>query len=191
MFTAKDCQIRHPDFARARAEAWFCIQTHPKHEHIAATHLRRDSGLEVCLPRIRFRRSTREGPAWFTEALFPGYLFARFELGPFLRRVHHTHSVHGIVHFGDEWPTVPARVIEELRAAVGTDQVHVIHEDLRPGETALISGGPFHNLRAVITRVMPGRERVAVLLDFLGRQTVVELASNSLVHQEDARKLAL
>ena len=62
---------------------------------------------------------------------------------------------------------------------------------LRPGEAALISGGPFHDLRAVITRVMPGRQRVAALLDFLGRQTVVELACGSVVGEADPRKSAL
>lgn len=189
MLAEKESPIREPASVGSRTEGWFCIQTQPKHEHIAAAHLRRDTGLEVYLPRIRFRRSTREGPVWFTEALFPSYLFARFALDLFLRRVHHTHSVHGIVHFGDQWPTVPSRVIEELRAVIGADQVHVVQEELRPGDTAVISGGPLHNLSAVVTRVMPARERVAVLLDFLGRQTVVELPTDSVVRPEEARKL--
>lgn len=189
MLAPNESRIPGPASNRGGTESWFCIQSQPKHEHIAAAHLRRDSGLEVVLPRIRFRRSTREGPVWFTEALFPGYLFARFALDLLLRRVHHTHSVHGVVHFGDDWPAIPDRIIEELRGAVGADQVHVVQEKLRPGETALVSGGPFHDLRAVITRVMPGRERVAVLLDFLGRQTVVELDGSSLVLEADARKV--
>jgi transcriptional antiterminator RfaH len=184
---------REPETGLAEnpAAAWFCVRTQPKHEHIAAAHLRKDAGLEVYLPRIRFRRSTREGPVWFTEALFPGYLFGRFELAMCLRRVHHTRGVQGVVHFGDQWPTVPARAIEELRATVGGDQIHVIEDNLQPGEPVRISGGPFHDLRAVITRVMPGRERVALLIDFLGRQTAVELASDSVVREEDARQRAL
>ena len=171
--------------------AWFCVRTQPKHEHIAAAHLLLDAELEVYLPRIRFKRATRRGPVWFTEALFPNYLFARFDLATSLRRVCHARGVRGVVHFGDRWPMVPEQVIAELRANVGADQVHVIREELRAGETVQIAGGVFHGLQAVITRVMPSRERVAVLLECLGRQTTVEVPSEALIREGDERKLVL
>jgi len=167
--------------------AWFCIRTQPKHEHIAAAHLKNEAGIEVYLPRIRFKRSTRQGPVWFTEALFPNYLFARFDLPSCVRRVHHTRGVRGVVHFGDQWPAVPASAIEELRATVGSEEIHVIPEELRPGDTVQISGGVFHGLSALVTRAMPGRQRVALLLEFLGRQTMVELANESVLRAEDGR----
>jgi len=143
------------------------------------------------VPRIRFKRATRRGPVWFTEALFPNYLFVRFDLAACLRRVCHARGVRGVVHFGDRWPIVPDAVIEELRISLGTDPVHVIREELQPGETVQIAGGVFHGLRAVITRVMPSRERVAVLLEFLGRQTAVELPSGTLVRDVNERKRVL
>ncbi len=171
--------------------AWFCVRTQPKHEHIAAGHLKKEPDIQVFLPRIRFKRSTRRGPVWFTEALFPNYLFARFDLAACLRKLHHLQGVRGVVHFGDHWPTIPDDVIAELRATVGADHVHVIREELQPGETVQISGGMFHGLKAVVTRIMPARERVAVLLEFLGRQTMVELASGAVVRDEDERKRVL
>ena len=166
---------------------WFCIRTQPKREHIAAAQLKQEPDLEVYLPRIRFKRSTRRGPVWFTEALFPNYLFARFDLAASLRKLHHLQGVRGVIHFGDQWPTIPDSVIEELRAAVGAEQIHVISEEFKPGETVQISGGGFHGLTAVVTRVMSGGQRVAVLLEFLGRQTTVELASAAVVREEDER----
>ena len=171
--------------------AWFCVRTQPKHEHIAAAHLQQDTDLEVYLPRIRFKRATRRGPVWFTEALFPSYLFARFDLATSLRRVCHARGVRGVVHFGDRWPLVPETVIAELRAHVGAVQVHVIREELRAGETVQIAGGVFHGLQAVITRVMPSRERVAVLLEFLGQQTTVELPREALIREGDERRRVL
>jgi len=167
--------------------SWFCVRTQPKHEHIAAAHLRNEAGIEVYLPRIRFKRSTRRGPKWFTDALFPNYLFARFDLPSCVRRVHHTRGVRGVVHFGDEWPAVPANAIEELRATVGSDHIHVISEELRPGDAVQISGGVFHGLTAVVTRAMAGRQRVAVLVEFLGRQTMVNLANESVLRAQDGR----
>jgi transcriptional antiterminator RfaH len=171
--------------------AWFCVRSQPKHEHIAAAHLKREPGIEVYLPRIRFKRATRRGPVWFTEALFPNYLFARFDLAASLRQVCHAQGVRGVVHFGDRWPIVPEAVVEELRVTLGGDAVHVIREELQPGETVQIAGGVFHGLRAVITRVMPSRERVAVLLEFLGRQTTVELPNEALIREMDERRLVL
>jgi transcriptional antiterminator RfaH len=170
---------------------WYCLRSQPKHEHIAAAHLSQEPGLEVYLPRIRFKRSTHRGPVWFTEALFPSYLFARFNLVTAARRVHSARGVRGIVHFGDQWPQIADHVIAELRATVGADQVHVLDQELRPGEEVLISGGAFHNLKAVVTRVLPARQRIAVLLDFLGRQTMTEVSPDSVVRTENARKLAL
>jgi transcription antitermination factor NusG len=49
----------------------------------------------------------------------------------------------------------------------------------------------FHGLLAVVTRIMPARERVAVLLEFLGRQTTVELAGGAVVRDENERKRVL
>ena len=169
-------------------ERWFCLRTQPKHEHIAGAHLQKDAGIEVYLPRIRLKRATRRGPVWFTEALFPNYLFARFDLASCLRRVCHAREVRGVVHFGDRWPVVPDGVIAELRAVVGSEQVHVVPDEFEPGEAVRIAGGAFHGLQAVVTRAMPSRERVAVLLEFLGRQTTVEVAAEALVREADGRR---
>jgi transcriptional antiterminator RfaH len=167
--------------------AWFCLRTQSKHEHIAAAHLHTEAGIEVYLPRIRFKRATRRGPVWFTEALFPNYVFARFDLATCFRRIHHARGVQGVVHFGDRWPAIPDEVIADLRATVGDAEIHVVPDVFSPGELVNVSGGAFHGLKAVVLRVMPARERVAVLLEFLGRQTAVELPAENLVREGEAR----
>jgi transcriptional antiterminator RfaH len=167
---------------------WFCIRAQPKHEHVAAALLKKEPDIEVYLPRIRIRRTTKCGPKWFVEALFPNYLFARFPLATCLRKVHYTRGVRGVVHFGREWPVIGDSVIDNLRATVKPDEVYVISEELQPGDAVQISGGVFHDLRAVVTRVMPGRARVAVLLEFLGRQTVLELPGERILRDDGERK---
>jgi transcriptional antiterminator RfaH len=161
--------------------AWFCLRSQPKHEHIAARHLRQMEGVEVLNPRLRFQRGTPKGPVWATEALFPSYLFARFDWKTLLNRVHYAPGVSGVVHFRDRWPTVPDADIEAIRQRLGPEEIHVISPDLQPGMAVQIAGGPFHGLEAVLTRVLPGRKRVEVLLDFLGRQTAVQVSPDALV----------
>lgn len=164
--------------------AWYCVRTQPKHEHIAAAQLKQFQDLESFLPRIRYRRPTRLGPAWVTEALFPNYLFVRFDLYPALRRVQNSRGVRGIVHFGTHWPVVPEETIRALRATLGNEDIRVLDSQFQPGDAVEIACGPLGGLQAVVSRVLTNQQRVAVLLDFLGRQISVELAAQQVASAE-------
>lgn len=172
--------------AHDTAPAWFCVRSRPKHEHIAAARLR-EAGLEVFLPRLRFKKGSVRGPVWVTEALFPNYLFARFNLRAALRLVRSAAGVSQVVHFGEITPAVPDDVVNELRARLGAAELHVIPESFTPDERVQISGGVMHGLSAVITQVLPAKERVKVLLEFLGRQTVVEVDVRAVVREGGPR----
>ena len=99
----------------------------------------------------------------------------------------HARGVRSIVHFGERWPTIPDGVIEELRRTVGENELHTITVELAPGDAVQIAEGTLCGLRAVVSRVMPGRERVAVLMEFLGRQTTVEVPAGFLVKEGESR----
>lgn len=163
--------------------AWFCIRSQQKHEKIAAGQLAQIEGVEVFSPRIRFRRSTRQGPVWVTESMFPNYLFARFDWQRSLARVNYAPGVKHIVHFGIKWPTVPDEVIQELRSSLGDEEVQIVQSGFQPGDHVELSGGAFHGLKAVVTQSMSGGERVAVLMDFLGRQTMLEVPAASVIRR--------
>lgn len=167
--------------------SWFCLRTQTKREHIAADHLRQIDGVETFLPRIRFQRKTARGPVWFTEALFPGYLFASFDLPHQLRQIHHANGVRGVVHFGDRWPTLEDAAIAELRQLVGTEEPRIIESVLTPGDEVQLVAGSFRGWSAVVSRVLPARERVLVLLDVLGRQTCVEVPVAEVTRPGDER----
>jgi transcriptional antiterminator RfaH len=166
---------------------WFCLRSQPRHEHIAARQLAQMPDVEVFNPRIRFARPTRHGPVWVTESLFPNYLFARFDWRTALNKVHYAPGVSGIVHFGSRWPIVPASLIEEIRKLVGEAGIHEISKAFAPGDRIRFAGGAFHGLEAVITQVMPGQQRVAVLLDFLGQQSTVEVGLDAIVKHVPGR----
>jgi transcriptional antiterminator RfaH len=178
---AQQIQLGAVDLKEQPTAAWFCLRSQPKHEHIAAGHLRQMEGVEVFNPRIRFARSTRTGKVIVTESMFPNYLFARFDWKRLLTRVHYATGVSGVVHFGTRWPTVPDPVIEEIRLLIGASGIHLVPDELAPGDGVRISGGILHGLQAIVTQVMPGSERVMVLMDFLGRQTTVELGVQSVI----------
>jgi len=169
---------------------WFCVRSKPKSEHIAARHLE-EVGIEVFLPRIRFQRLTRRGKVWFTEALFPGYFFSRFNWASSFRNVCGTNGVTTIVHFGENWPRIPAQAIEELQRFFGTKSLRELQPELNVGDEVKIASGPFQGLVAVVNKVLPAPERIRVLLDFLGRQTSVEVNVASIIPVAEPRSLAL
>jgi transcription antitermination factor NusG len=72
---------------------------------------------------------------------------------------------------------VPDRAIGDLLAAVpeGAGETITIQPEVQLGQEVQVVEGAFAGLRAVVTRVMPARQRVAVLLEFLGRMSETEV----------------
>ncbi len=168
------------DRAADQAE-WYCIRTHPKHEHIAAAQLRHLPGLEVFNPQLRLERMTKRGRVRSTESLFANYIFARFVRETQLERVRYTPSVKGIVVFGERPAVIAAPVIDELRSTLAAHS-DVVFTDLPiEGDEAEILGGPFRGQLVTVARVLPARERVEVLMDVLGRAVPVEFSLSSLL----------
>jgi transcriptional antiterminator RfaH len=161
--------------ASTNSPLWFCLRTQPKHEHIAATSLRRQVGVPCFSPRLRFRKATRRGAVWFVEAMFPGYLFAEFVFPRQHRHVEHSSGVQGIVHFGDYLAIIDPDTIAALREKAGEEEIVTIDPEIKIGEPVRIAEGPFRGLEAVVTRLLPARERVKVLLEFLGRSVETEI----------------
>ena len=163
--------------------AWYCLRSQPKHEHIAAAHLRMLQNVKVYCPRIRFKRATRQGVVWVTEAMFPGYLFARFALAEMHRQVRYAHGVNGIVRFADRYPTIQEEALVQLRCHTGDDEVKELSYNLSRGDQVKIVNGIFTGLEAVVTQVLPAKERVRVLMDFLGRKTEAEVERSNVLPQ--------
>ena len=162
---------------KAGEPRWYCLRSKTKREHVAAAHLAEAGGAaEVFCPRIRFRKATRRGKVWWVEAMFPGYFFARFALAERKRFVLATQGVTGIVHFGEEIPEVPGALVEELRRAVPEEDATLeLRSQALPGDEVEIAGGPLRGQKGQVMEVLPARERVRVLIEFLGNDHPVDL----------------
>jgi len=160
---------------------WFCVRAKPKTERLTSQLLRTEAGIEVFCPFVRFERARRSGRLWVTEAMFPGYLFARFCYVSQHRLVRATHGVSTIVAFGGAPVVVPTPIVDELRASVRDEETIVIESGIEIGEEVQVVSGPFQGVRAMVTRVLPARERVAILLEVLGMEREVEVAVSTLL----------
>jgi len=165
-----------------RAEpAWYCLRSQPKHERIAGVQLRMLKGVTVFCPLIRFKKKTRRGLIWVTEAMFPGYFFARFGLAEMERKVLYVHGVCGIVRFGNRYPTIEESFVRELRNQTGVAEVKQLTYEFSQGDYVKMVKGVFVGLDAIVTQVMPATQRVRILIDFLGRKTEAEVENASLL----------
>lgn len=169
---------------------WRCLRAKPKCEHLAARQVMALAAdeIETFCPRLRHRKKTARGPVWFTEALFPGYLFTRCDWGQWQRAILASSGISGIVHFGDTVPTIPAAVIDDLRAAIPDDEPLSVQIPVMTGDEVEIGDGPLRGAVGRVTKVLPARERVAVLLEFLGGTREIEVPLLSILGLRDIRE---
>lgn len=162
-------------------QRWFCLRTKRFCEHICGNTLQQELNLETFCPMIRYERERAGRKVWVTEALFPNYFFARFDFTDLGRRVLTVRGVRKVVSFGEIPHPVPEEVIRELRAAVNETGTLVVPSAIRPGEMVRVLDGPFKGVSALVTRVMPARDRVAILLEILGAEREVEVLGSAVL----------
>ena len=109
--------------------------------------------------------------------MFPGYLFAKFVYSTQHRAVENSHGIRGIVHFGDRLATLPENIVTALLSRMGAEEIVTLDCSIKVGQSVRISEGPFQGLEAVVTHLLPAKERIRVLFDFLGRSMEIEIST--------------
>jgi len=155
---------------------WYIIRTKPRKETVVEKRLS-DLQLEVFLPWLRCRRRIGTRYQWVLEPLFPGYLFARLDMVLMGKAVRYAPGVRDFLKFGNRITELGIEVIENLRERCPNGVAQVQPRLYKVGQPVKIREGPFAGLEAVFEHEMKGSERVAVLIEVLGRQTRLVLAS--------------
>ena len=109
--------------------------------------------------------------------MFPGYLFTKFVYSKQHRAVEASHGIRGIVRFGDGLATLPENLVAGLQSRVGAEEVVTIESSIKIGDAVEIIEGPFQGLEVVVTNLLPAKERIRVLFEFLGRPLEIEIST--------------
>jgi transcriptional antiterminator RfaH len=153
---------------------WYVVQTHINSEAKAANNLARQ-GFGVYFPRYLKRRSHARKVDVVARPLFPRYLFVAIDLAT--QRWRSIQSTIGVSHLVS-WRDRPASVHDDVVGALKQreDESGFIRLERRarfsPGDTVRILEGAFTDSLALVEGIND-RERVAILLDFLGRKVRV------------------
>jgi transcriptional antiterminator RfaH len=160
---------------------WYVVQTHAHGEAKAASHLVRQ-GYSIYLPRYLKRRRHARRTEVVAMPLFPRYLFVAIDRTT--QRWRSIQSTIGVMHLvcnGEEPACLADSVIAELQGR--EDERGFVHLDVRPrlspGDKIRVVDGVFSTCLGLFEG-MTDRERVAILLDLLGRKVRVVLAGESI-----------
>lgn len=156
--------------------AWYVVQTQVNAEAKAARNLLRQ-GFEIYLPRYLKRRSHARKVDKVATPLFPRYLFVRIDMATQRwRSIQSTFGVSHLVTNGPDPAPIAQNVLGSLRAR--EDENGFIKMDRRPpfslGEKVRVLAGAFTDNLGLFDG-MGDHDRVAILLDLLGRKVRVSM----------------
>jgi transcriptional antiterminator RfaH len=148
---------------------WFVVQTRPNSERRAMANLHRQ-GFEVYFPAYSKRRSHAGKIDMVAAPLFPRYLFVAIDLdSQRWRSIYSTFGVAQLVCHGERPAPLADEIIAELRSREDERGLIRLGSAFRPGERVRVLGGAFADHFGMFDSMGDG-ERVAVLLDLLGRK---------------------
>jgi transcriptional antiterminator RfaH len=158
---------------------WYVAQTQVNAETKAAQNLLRQ-GFGVYLPRYLKLRSHARKIEKVAAPLFPRYLFVSIDINlQRWRSVQSTYGVSQLVLNGSDPAPVAGAVIEALKAR--EDVSGFVKLDQRPkfaiGEKVRVIAGVFAENLGLFDG-MADRERIAILLDLLGRKVRVSIEAD-------------
>ena len=170
--------MKHGELMVQPGVRWYAIQTKGNKEKEVAKRLT-DLKFEIFMPWLRDRRRIGSKYHWVLVPLFPGYLFCRLDLVVSGKTARYSPGVKDFLRFGNDITEISNDIIVALQERCPEGIAAVNPVSLTAGDSVRINEGPFAGLRAIFERKMKGTERVAVLLELLGRQTRLILPSET------------
>ncbi len=160
--------------------SWYAVHTKPHAEARALDNLLRQ-GYSAYLPRARVELRHARRRQIVLRPLFPRYLFAGLDRSSMLwRPILSTFGVSDLVRAASEPALVPAEIIERLqeREAAGAFDQTGRNATLKLGDLVRVTSGVFEDMLGRLIELRE-KDRVVVLLDFLGRTVKAELKADA------------
>jgi transcriptional antiterminator RfaH len=154
---------------------WYLAYTKPRQEQIALLNLEQQA-FETYLPLYKKFKKTEQGPVAQFEPMFPRYiLFRPSKPEQSISVVRNTKGIATIVRFGFEPALINDELVQRIRL-LEEDRNHATLlelSNLKAGQTVRLKHTALGGIEAIIQSV--SSKRVAVLLEILGRPTVVQV----------------
>jgi transcription antitermination factor NusG len=151
---------------------WFALQVHARKEQLIASQLENRS-IECFLPRYKSLRKWSDRTKEVLQALFPGYLFCRFDYEN-RQPVITTAGVVQVVGNGRTAIPIPYIEIEALQMAVRSGIASQPWPYLKAGERVRVNYGLLSGLEGILIN-FKGNHRVVLSVTLLQRSLALEV----------------
>lgn len=148
-------------------ESWYLLYCKRGQLLRAKEHLERQT-VKCLTPFISIEKVVQGKRTVVSEPLFPNYMFVAFNPESIhTTTISATRGVSHFVRFGSLPAIVPESVINEL--LLTENDAHIDPETPYPGDTVLITKGPFEGMQAIFAET-DGEARSMLLLNLLNKQ---------------------
>ncbi len=163
---------------------WYVVHTYSGYENKVKANLERrieslnmtEKIFKVLVPteeEVEFKDGKRKS---IQRKIYPGYVLVQMIMtDDSWYVVRNTSGVTGFVGPGVKPIPLPDEEIKVILRRMGMEAPLKVNIDLGIGQTIRVIHGPFKDFHGVIEEVDADREKMRVLISFLGRETPVEL----------------
>ena len=156
---------------------WYCLKTKPKKENASASYISNDLGIEVFVPKLRYNVNRYGSHRLKKEVMFPGYIFAKFNLLKDKRSISYAPGVSHILSFNNSCIKVSDLIINNLKKSLDKNDEMNISLNLKVGDEVIVTDGIMRGMKVKINSLSSELSRVGILLELLGTTTEVEIPS--------------
>ena len=183
MLDLQDSAHDLPGLEDAQAPApgrWYLAYTKPRFGSVAQVNLQQQ-GFEVYLPLYKKFKKTETGSVSVFEPMFPRYIFFRpSRPGQSIATVRSTKGVNNLVRFGFEPAVLQDHLVHMIRQLEQSrNEVSVQGASpFKAGQSVRLKHNALNNIQGLVQSV--GSKRIAVLLEIMGRPTLVQVEHHQL-----------
>jgi len=135
-----------------------------------------NQNFDFYLPKIKIKKINTNPKM---EVLFPGYIFVNTGIENY-SALKYTAGIKNIIKFGDNISCISSEEIEAMQIAEKVSKIDPVVSKIQLGQDVMIARG---SLKGSIVKVcsLPSKERVGILLSFLGSKRSVTISEKDLI----------
>jgi transcription antitermination factor NusG len=157
----------------SQSVSWYAVRVRTKSEALVSSFFAQ-KGLESFAPTYEIRRKYTDRMKRTQAALFPGYVFCRFNACESLP-IRSTPSVQSIVGFSDGPHPISETEIESLRRAVAAGTQLTPTSWLSSGRRVRVRSGPLAGVEGYLVTMKNHQHRLVLCADLLQKAAAVEV----------------
>ncbi len=157
----------------SQSVSWYAVRVRSNSEALVSSFFEQ-KGLESFAPTYQLRRKYSDRMKRVDAALFPGYVFCRFNAYASLP-VLSTSSVQRIVGFGDGPHPISDTEIETLRRAIAAGTQLTPTSWLSSGCRVRVRAGPLAGIEGYLITVKNHQHRLVICADLLQKAAAIEV----------------